>query len=107
MVQEEDIGYFISNRIKELRIAKGYTVNSRADKFGISQSYVRDIELGKKTNISVEKLFLICPELDITLKDFFDINYQPCPTSDLQKAINSLTDSQQNALTNFLISVKE
>lgn len=35
-------------RIKELREKAGYTVNKLANLAGISQSYLRDIELGNK-----------------------------------------------------------
>lgn len=37
---------------------------------GISQSYLRDIELGNK-NPTVEILSIICSALEITLQDFF------------------------------------
>ena len=38
----------VGARIKELRIKSGLTVNGLANKAGISQSYLRDIELGNK-----------------------------------------------------------
>ena len=38
----------VGQRIKELREAKGLTVNRLANMAGISQSYLRDVELGNK-----------------------------------------------------------
>lgn len=38
----------IGARISFLRTQKNYTVNKLANMSGISQSYLRDVELGKK-----------------------------------------------------------
>ena len=45
----------VGSRITSLRTAKHYTVNKLATLAGISQSYLRDVELGKK-NPTVEIL---------------------------------------------------
>ena len=42
-----DIGYLI----KQFRTSKGYSVNKLANMSGISQSYLRDVELGNKNCI--------------------------------------------------------
>lgn len=57
-------------RIKELREKKGLTVNRLANMAGISQSYLRDVELGNK-NPTVETLSYFCDALSVSLKDFF------------------------------------
>ena len=49
----------VGGRITELRKKKGITTNRLAYLAGISQSYLRDIELGKK-NPTVEVLSYIC-----------------------------------------------
>ncbi len=61
----------ISKRITHFRTLKGYSVNKLANLSGISQSYLREVELGNK-NPTVEILSLLCDTLDISLKDFFD-----------------------------------
>ena len=61
----------IGTRISYFRNAKQYSVNRLATLAGISQSYLRDVELGKK-NPTVEVLSYICDALDLSLRDFFD-----------------------------------
>ena len=61
----------IGKRISFFREAKGYSVNKLATLSGISQSYLRDVELGKK-NPTVEILSYLCGALDISLQEFFD-----------------------------------
>lgn len=105
MIDEENLSSFISQRITTLRQQAGYTTNGLAYKSGISQSYIRDIEIGTKSNISVEKLFLICMELDITLKDFFDEDFTPAPPDPLTQKIHSLTNDQKENLLAFFNSI--
>ena len=62
----------VGSRIKEIRIKRGLTVNGLANRAGISQSYLRDIELGNKQP-TVEYLEYICDALKITLVGFFDL----------------------------------
>ena len=61
----------VGKRIIELRKTRGYTTNKLATRAGISQSYLRDIELGNK-NPTVEMITLICDALDISLCAFFN-----------------------------------
>ena len=63
--------YPIGERIKYFRMQKGYSTNKLANESGISQSYLRDIELQNK-NPTIEIIYLICKTLGITLKQFFD-----------------------------------
>ena len=57
----------IGKRISFFRNAKQYSVNRLATMAGISQSYLRDVELGKK-NPTVEVLSYVCEALDISLR---------------------------------------
>ena len=59
----------VSERIKYFRTKKGLTVNALANRAGISQSYLRDIELGNKKP-TVEYLEYICEALNISLVTF-------------------------------------
>ena len=52
----------VGERIKELREKRGLTVNKLANLAGISQSYLRDVELGNK-NPTVETLSYFCDAL--------------------------------------------
>ena len=88
----------IAGRIKELRTSKGYTVNKLANLAGISQSYLRDIELGNKQP-TVEYLSYICDALDITLETFFT---DEKTKDELLRTINNLTPVQRTHLIEFL-----
>ena len=91
----------VGGRIKYFRTKKGITVNALANHAGISQSYLRDIELGNKTP-TIEYIEYICDALKISLVTFFDINDEGEP---LNKKILALTDKQKRKLAEFLDSM--
>lgn len=92
----------VGRRIKTLREAKGLTVNKLANIAGISQSFLRDIELGNK-NPTVETLSYFCEALGISLSDFFDDDIKISPF--LQSAIKKLDNAQQIKLAEFINSL--
>ncbi len=95
----------ISARIKFFREQKGYTVNRLANIAGVSQSYLRSVELGQK-NPTVETLSEICWALDISLKDFFDDDTLASLQQDeILREIYRLTPKQRQNLANFLKSL--
>ena len=97
----------VGKRISFFRIAKGYSVNKLATLSGISQSYLRDIELGNK-NPTVEILSYLCDALDISLKEFFDTETTNSFLDEpIFKAIYQLTPNQRKQLSAFLSSMKE
>lgn len=93
----------LPQRIRELREAKGYTVNKLASRAGLSQSFLRDIELGNKKP-SVETLDAICWALDISLRDFFDTEPDVLD-SELLRQIYRLNPEQRKKLLDFLKSL--
>jgi transcriptional regulator with XRE-family HTH domain len=88
----------IAARIKELRTAKGYTVNKLANLAGVSQSYLRDIELGNKQP-TVEYLSYICDALGVSLETFFS---DEKTKDELLRTINALSPVQRKYLIEFL-----
>ncbi len=90
----------VGERIKKLREEAGYTVNKLANMAGISQSFLRDIELGNK-NPTVETLSYFCDALKISLSDFFNEEeneiYPP-----LVSAVSKLSLEQQRSLAETL-----
>ena len=92
----------IGERLAFFRAGKGYSVNKLANLSGVSQSYLREIELGNK-NPTVEFLTVLCDTLGISLKEFFDDQ----PTDPLISKIYQLTPQQRKALGDFLDSMNE
>lgn len=97
----------LGKRIAQLREQHGFTINSFSHHTGISQSYLRDLELGNKNNPSVEIIYIICERLGISLKDFFDMDAPVHKTDNpLSLRINQLDKSQRETLLAFLNTVK-
>lgn len=90
----------VGSRITQLRTEKGISVNKLAHISGVSQSYLRDIELGNKQP-TVEYLDYICEGLGITIQQFFDEE----DTNGLEKAMLKLTSEQRCKLIEFLESL--
>ncbi len=91
----------VGARIRFFRQKQGLTVNGLAYLAGISQSYLRDIELGNKQP-TVEYLSYICDALKISLEYFFTDD----ETQDrLLTAIKKLTEEQKATLINFLEAI--
>lgn len=88
----------VGKRIAALRRKKGWTTNGLANRCGLSQSFLRSVELGQK-GISVENLGLICDALGISLRDFFDWGLAADP---LGQRVERLTPRQRRALSDFL-----
>lgn len=95
----------VGERIRYFRTLKGYTTNKLANLSGISQSYLRDVELGNK-NPTIETLSYVCDALNISLQDFFNENTQNAIQNDpLIEKIYQLSEEQRNALLVFLNSI--
>lgn len=98
----------IGERIAYFRTSKGYSVNHLANKAGISQSYLREIEMGRYSNPSVDVLDVLCTTLGISLKEFFDTDADLHNINDsLLKEIAQLTPEQRENLTQFLKSIRK
>lgn len=97
----------VGKRISFFREQKGMTVNKLANKAGISQSYLRSIELEEK-NPTVEFLSYICEALDISLKEFFDDNVeQELKDDPILQEFYQLTPKQREALRQFIDAMKQ
>lgn len=94
----------IGERIRYFRTLSGYSVNKLANKAGISQSYLREIEIGGK-NPTVQILQDICDTLGVSLKDFFDEENLPTNIDPLMEQIGRLSPKQKKALLAFLNTI--
>lgn len=61
----------ITNRIKKLRLIKGYSHEYMASRLHISQAAYSKIE-NNQTKLSVERLFQVSKILEVSLADVFD-----------------------------------
>lgn len=91
----------VGERIKYFRTERKLTVNALANLAGISQSYLREIELGNKKP-TIEYLEYICDALKISLVTFFDIENDK---EEIYHLISNLSDKQKKKLSDFLKSV--
>ena len=96
--------YPVGDRLRFFREQKQISTNKLANLAGISQSYVRDIELGNK-NPTIEIIFQLCRALDISLKDFFDDENKLLSSDPLITRIYRLSTAQREALLTFLNTI--
>lgn len=94
----------VASRITELRNQKNISVNKLANLSGLSQSFIRQVELGEK-NITVKSLAHIVDALDLTLEDFFSTTVLSASDLSLLSSLKKLTPQQKDALTTFINSL--
>ena len=100
----ESYEYPVGDRLRFFREQKQISTNKLANLAGISQSYVRDIEMGNK-NPTTEVLFQLCKALDISLRDFFDDDNKVLLNDPLSTRIYRLNSVQREALLAFLNTI--
>ena len=91
----------IGQRIKTIRLKKGYSQNMLADLAGVSQTHLRRVELGQ-ADVTVGHLELICEALGISLKQFFETDDE---ADELYNAISGLSPKQRILLIEFLKTI--
>lgn len=89
----------VAQRLIYLREKRGITTNKLANLAGISQSHLREIELGQR-NPTVETLSFFCDALGVSLEEFFSEDNEINPF--LKSAVKRLSDDQQVALADFI-----
>lgn len=98
--------YPVGERINYFREIKGISTNKLALDSGISQAYLRDIQLGNKCP-TVEILARVCETLDLSLSQFFSESTDTTFNEDpLIKKIYRLSDKQRDALSAFLDTIE-
>ena len=91
----------VSQRLITLRTQCGFTQNKLAELAGVSQSHLRRVELGE-ADITISHLQLLCDALDISLKEFFDVESN---INEIDIAISKLSPKQKKLLVAFLESL--
>lgn len=67
VIYQEELMY-ICRRIKELRLAKQFTVQELAYRCDMERSNMSRIEAGR-TNLTIKTMCIICNALDVSLRD--------------------------------------
>lgn len=93
----------VGERLKSLREERGYTTNKLANLSGISQSHLREIELGNK-NPTIETLSYFCDALGVSLSEFFSKENADISPS-LLSSIKRLSPRQQLLLADLINSM--
>ena len=65
------LSFYIGDRIRSLRITKGLTQEKLAEKAGLHNTYIGQVERGEK-NITIVSLEHILSALGLTFSDFFE-----------------------------------
>lgn len=91
----------VGNKIKELRIQKGISQEKLANECGLDRTYITYVENARK-NITIETLYKITQALNISLKDFFDIDESKFTVKKKEKLNLSLKDLVINKVYNNL-----
>lgn len=90
----------VAKRLIYFREMKGITTNKLANLAGISQSAVREIELGT-SNPTVETLSYFCDVLGVSLSEFFNEDDNEL-NEFLVSSAKKLSQSQQLKLADFI-----
>lgn len=105
-MDHDSFEYPIGSRITYYRTKKHITTNKLANLAGISQSYLREVELGNK-NPTVEVVYQICKALGISLSELFNDNHLSELDSDpVVSQIYRLSEEQRQALLLFLNTIQ-
>lgn len=98
---------FIPKRIYYLRNEKNISARDMSLSLGQSESYINKIENGR-TMPSIQGLVYICEYFGITLKDFFDDEYNsPIKSKLLLKEIRKLKPEYVEHITTIIKDLNE
>lgn len=87
-----------SLRLARLRGEKGVSARDMSLSMGQNPGYINNIESGKSMP-SLSGIFFICEYLDITPKDFFDVEFSsPSKAKELFEIAKTLSSEQLDSL---------
>jgi transcriptional regulator with XRE-family HTH domain len=69
-LSKEEICKHVGNRIREIRVEKGLTIETLSHQSGIDYTQISRIELGK-INTSIYQIYTICEFLEIPVYELF------------------------------------
>ena len=102
MINAEELVKELAIRISKLRIARNVSARDMSLSMGQGKSYINNIENGT-AKPSLEGLFLICEYLNISPKDFFDMdNAQPEQLNEIIGNLKKLPQEQLQDVSNIV-----
>lgn len=98
---------FVRNRIAFLRTAKNISARELSLRLGQSVGYINHIEIGT-SNPSIEMLFYICEELDVTPSEFFDDgNQYPLLIQEITQIAKQLDKESLSSIISVMKNLKK
>ncbi|MBO5551399.1 MAG: helix-turn-helix transcriptional regulator [Lachnospiraceae bacterium] len=107
-----EILQIVSGRLKEYRLQKGYTQETLAEKAGLHNTYIGQVERGEK-NITLGSLEKILKALDISFSELFDGFDEPRADASLNypqlcyDLLNSKSEEDQKHLYEILETINK
>lgn len=97
MTEEKDINTLIGERVRALRLAFGETSQELADNLGLTQSFISNLERGKRS-WRIEYIQSVCKHFEISMSVFFDFD------GEFSRALESISreKKQEQILQEFL-----
>jgi len=68
------IGVAVRDRIRELCIENGVTINKLGTISGVTQSTINNIMSGRNNSTTISTIKKLCDGLEISIIDFFDVD---------------------------------
>ncbi|MEW4354615.1 helix-turn-helix transcriptional regulator [Streptococcus pneumoniae] len=99
---------YIGKRVRKLRLEKGITQESLAEKAGLAHNYIYRVE-NQHLNIKADTIDKLIEALDVTPAEFFD--FPPLSTNtglaNLIRVMDELSDSQKNKVVEGVSMILE
>ena len=104
MINVEEMEHSLGKRVAQLRTAKGVSARDMSLSIGQGAAYIHNIE-NRKTMPSMQGFLFICEYLNISSKDFFDMDSADPET--LNELIVDLKALNPEQLSNIASIVKD
>ena len=102
-----DYSVWFSDRLTELRMQKGVSARDMSLSLGQSESYINKIE-NHRTMPSMAGFFYICEYLNITPREFFDVDtVSPTKTAEIVKEISKLSPVKADHILQLIKDLTE
>lgn len=107
MINAEEYEKNLGVRVAQLRAAKGISARDMSLSIGQGAAYIHNIE-NRKTMPSMRGFFYICEYLNISPKDFFDMDSSnPEKLNEVVADMKALTSEQLSNIANIVKDLKK